>query len=52
MAVVTYVRLVQRGFETSCHPETRVWRLLVETNPGDQRGSASWRLVHLHRSSS
>jgi len=25
MAVIAYVRLTQRGTETSCTPETRVW---------------------------
>ena len=46
-AVVTYVRLQQRGRATSRTEETRVWRRCA---PGADAALGRWRLVHFHRS--
>ena len=40
VAVIAYVRLAQRGLDTTCTPETRVW----------QRVHGRWKHVHFHRS--
>lgn len=45
VAVVAYVRMVQRGHATTRVEETRIWRRL----PGDSALS-KWQLVHFHRS--
>ena len=46
-AVVTYVRLQQRGRTTSRTEETRVWQRCA---PGADAAVGRWRLVHFHRS--
>ena len=46
-AVVTYVRLQQRGRATTRTEETRVWR---RCDPGSDAALGRWRLVHFHRS--
>ena len=46
-AVVTYVRLQQRGRATTRAEETRVWRRCA---PGADAALGRWRLVHFHRS--
>ena len=46
-AVVTYVRLQQRGRATTRTEETRVWRRCA---PGADAALGRWRLVHFHRS--
>jgi len=45
-AVVTYVRLQQRGRATTRTEETRVWR---RCDPGSDAALGRWRLVHFHR---
>lgn len=46
-AVVTYVRLSQRGRATTRTEETRVWQRCA---PGSDAALGRWRLVHFHRS--
>ena len=46
-AVVTYIRLQQRGRTTTRTEETRVWRRCA---PGADAALGRWRLVHFHRS--
>ena len=46
-AVVTYVRLQQRGRATTRTEETRVWR---RCDPASDAALGRWRLVHFHRS--
>ena len=46
-AVVTYIRLQQRGRATTRTEETRVWRRCA---PGADAALGRWRLVHFHRS--
>ena len=46
-AVVTYVRLQQRGRTTTRTEETRVWR---RCDPASDAALGRWRLVHFHRS--
>ena len=46
-AVVTYVRLQQRGRATTRTEETRVWQRCA---PGADAALGRWRLVHFHRS--
>ena len=41
VAIISYVRLVQNGGDTSVAQESRVW----------QRTAQGWRNVHFHRSS-
>ena len=46
-AVVTYVRLQQRGRTTTRTEETRVWR---RCDSASDAALGRWRLVHFHRS--
>ena len=46
-AVVTYVRLQQRGRATTRTEETRIWR---RCDAASDAALGRWRLVHFHRS--